>query len=307
MKKLQMGNVVVVVLVLGILAAGVYSLVDVDSSSPTTNAPAVASMTPEELAAENEVLTKQAHDASMELQMIAVVGSKSANTWVEKYCKDRRDAPLPEDPAAANVELKARVREARTVFEELQAEQRKEMHWLTQYYAEENEQTLEKLGIQSHEKTFGKFSTSEELNKILGPIKNVKLALNGLMGMGYLDDHRKEIESNRDFDLGTVLDTPEHMEKILRPYIEKLYELGIPKTAVDFFSGRWSFHGNSKKCWIGYSLEGVPEDVRKEMAQNVDVERDGYRSIAPEERYDGGDILYLSVRAKGETFTPGFK
>ncbi len=61
----------------------------------------------------------------MELQMIAVGGSKSANTWVEKYCKDKKDAPLPEDPAAANVELKARVREARTVFEELQAEQGK--------------------------------------------------------------------------------------------------------------------------------------------------------------------------------------
>ena len=288
MKKRQTGNVVIVVLVLGILAAGVYSLMGVGSS---INMSAAASMTPEELAAENEMLTKQAHDASMELQMIAVGGSKSANTWVEKYCKDRKDAPLPEDPAAANVELKARVREARTVFEELQAEQGKEMHWLTQYYAEENEQTLEKLGIQSHEKTFGKFSASEELKKILGPIKNVKFVLNGLMGIGYLDDHRKEIEENKDFDLGTVLDTPEHMEKILRPYIEKLNELGIPKTVVDFSSGRWSFHGNNKTCWIGYSLEGVPEDVRKEMAQNFDVEHDGYKSIAPKERYDGGDIL----------------
>lgn len=293
MKKRQTGNVVIVVLVLGILAAGVYSLMGVGSS---INMSAAASMTPEELAAENEMLTKQAHDASMELQMIAVGGSKSANTWVEKYCKDRKDAPLPEDPAAANVELKARVREARTVFEELQAEQGKEMHWLTQYYAEENEQTLEKLGIQSHEKTFGKFSASEELKKILGPIKNVKFVLNGLMGIGYLDDHRKEIEENKDFDLGTVLDTPEHMEKILRPYIEKLNELGIPKTVVDFSSGRWSFHGNNKTCWIGYSLEGVPEDVRKEMAQNFDVEHDGYKSIAPKERYDGGDILYWNVR-----------
>ena len=82
MKKFRGKDIAIFVLVLGILAAGVYSLVDVDSSSPTTNAPAVASMTPEELAAENEVLTKQAHDASMELQMIAAGGSKSANTWV---------------------------------------------------------------------------------------------------------------------------------------------------------------------------------------------------------------------------------
>ena len=191
MKTFRGKDIAVFVLVLGILAAGVYSLMGGGSS---INTPAAASMTPEELAAENEMLTKQAHDASMELQMIAAGGSKSANMWVEKYCKDRKDAPLPEDPAAANVELKARVREARTVFEKLQAEQGKEMHWLTQYYAEENEQTLDKLGIQSHKKTFGKFSTSEELNKILGPIKNVKLALNGLMGMGYLDDNRKEIE-----------------------------------------------------------------------------------------------------------------
>ena len=211
MKKFRGKDIAIFVLVLGILAAGVYSLIGSGGSS--INTPAIASMTPEELAAENEMLTKQAHDASMELQMIAAGGSKSANMWVEKYCKDRKDAPLPEDPAAANVELKARVREARTVFEELQAEQRKEMHWLTQYYAEENEQTLEKLGIQSHEKTFGKFSASEELKKILGPIKNVKFVLNGLMGIGYLDDHRKEIEENKDFDLGTVLDTPEHMEK----------------------------------------------------------------------------------------------
>ena len=83
MKKLRTGNVVIVVLVLGILAVGAYFLV---GSGLFLDAPAAASMTPEELAAENEVLTKQAHDASMELQMIAVGGSKSANTWVDKYC-----------------------------------------------------------------------------------------------------------------------------------------------------------------------------------------------------------------------------
>lgn len=49
MKKLQTGNVVIVILVLGILAAGVYSLMGGGSS---INTPAAASMTPEELAAE---------------------------------------------------------------------------------------------------------------------------------------------------------------------------------------------------------------------------------------------------------------
>jgi len=211
MKKLQTGNVVIVILVLGILAAGVYSLMGGGSS---INTPAAASMTPEELAAENEMLTKQAHDASMELQMIAAGGSKSANMWVEKYCKDRKDAPLPEDPAAANVELKARVREARTVFEELQAEQGKEMHWLTQYYAEENEQTLEKLGIQSHKLTLNSFVPSEELDAILSPIQRIaRILSNGFSG--YFNDHRdgKKLE--------TVLDTPEHMAEVFKPYLEK--------------------------------------------------------------------------------------
>lgn len=91
MKKFRGKDIAVFVLVLGILAAGVYSLIGSGGSS--INTPAIASMTPEELAAENEMLTKQAHDASMELQMIAAGGSKSANMWVEKYCKDRKDAP----------------------------------------------------------------------------------------------------------------------------------------------------------------------------------------------------------------------
>ena len=54
-----------------------------------------------------------------------------------------------EAPEAANAELKARVHDARIIFEGLQAEQRKEMHWLAQYYGEENEETLKKLGIRS--------------------------------------------------------------------------------------------------------------------------------------------------------------
>ena len=56
MKKLRTGNVVIVVLVLGILAVGAYFLV---GSGLFLDAPAAASMTPEELAAENEALMKQ--------------------------------------------------------------------------------------------------------------------------------------------------------------------------------------------------------------------------------------------------------
>ena len=298
MQKFRGKDIAVFVLVLGILAAGVYSLVDVDSSSPTTNAPAVASMTPEELAAENEVLTKQAHDASMELQMIAAGGSKSANTWVEKYCKDRRDAPLPEDPAAANVELKARVREARTVFEELQAEQRKEMHWLTQYYAAENEQTLEKLGIQSHKLTLNSFVPSEELDAILSPIQRIaRILSNGFSG--YFNDHRdgKKLE--------TVLDTPEHMAEVFKPYLEK------DKVTVDFSNGRWSFYGNNKTCWIGYNLEGIPQEVRTEMIKNFDVKNHGYKSMELKdgeyEPYDGGNMLYWNVIDERTSISFGFK
>ena len=88
MKKFRGKDIAIFVLVLGILAAGVYSLVGSGGSS--INTPAIASMTPEELAAENEMLTKQAHDASMELQMIAVRGSKSANTWIENTAKTER-------------------------------------------------------------------------------------------------------------------------------------------------------------------------------------------------------------------------
>ena len=286
MKKFRGKDIAIFVLVLGILAAGVYSLMGGGSS---INTPAIASMTPEELAAENEMLTKQAHDASMELQMIAAGGSKSANMWVEKYCKDRKDAPLPdlpEDPAAANVELKARVREARTVFEGLQAEQRKEMHWLTQYYAAENEQTLEKLGIQSHKLTLNSFVPSEELNAILSPIQRIaRILSNGFSG--YFNDHRdgKKLE--------TVLDTPEHMAEVFKPYLEK------DKVTVDFSNGRWSFYGNNKTCWIGYNLEGIPQEVRTEMIKNFDVKNHGYKSMELKdgeyEPYDGGNMLYWNV------------
>ena len=48
MKKLRTGNVVIVVLVLGILAVGAYFLV---GSGLFLDAPAAASMSPEELAA----------------------------------------------------------------------------------------------------------------------------------------------------------------------------------------------------------------------------------------------------------------
>ena len=146
MKKFLGKGIAVCVLVLGILAAGAYFLM---GSGVFVSTPAVASVTPEALAAENEALKDQAHNASMELQMIAYGGSEPAKVWVEKYCKDGRDAPLPEAPEAANAELKARVHDARIIFEGLQAEQRKEMHWLAQYYGEENEETLKKLGIRS--------------------------------------------------------------------------------------------------------------------------------------------------------------
>ena len=69
MKKLRTGNVVIVVLVLGILAVGAYFLV---GSGLFLDAPAAASMAPEELAAENKALMKQFQEAGKSIGGMAV-------------------------------------------------------------------------------------------------------------------------------------------------------------------------------------------------------------------------------------------
>ena len=76
MKKLRTGNVVIVVLVLGILAVGAYFLV---GSGLFLDAPAAASMTSEELAAENEALMKQFQEAGRSIGGMAEILDSDLN------------------------------------------------------------------------------------------------------------------------------------------------------------------------------------------------------------------------------------
>ena len=113
MKKLRTGNVVIVVLVLGILAVGAYFLV---GSGLFLDAPAAASMTPEELAAENEALMKQFQEAGRLIGGMAVLGrDKAALEWLEKYAPDGHPTPLPDDPKAANEGLKKKFVDRKSV------------------------------------------------------------------------------------------------------------------------------------------------------------------------------------------------
>ena len=157
MKKLRTGNVVIVVLVLGILAVGAYFLV---GSGLFLDAPAAASMAPEELAAENKALMKQFQEAGKSIGGMAVLGrDKVTLEWLEKYAPDGHPTPSPDNPKAANEGLKRRIADAKAIFEAMQASEKRENQWLRQYYGEENEQTLKKLGIKvlrSEERRVGK-------------------------------------------------------------------------------------------------------------------------------------------------------
>lgn len=86
MQKFRGKDIAVFVLVLGILAARVYSLIG--SGGLSINTPAIASMTPEELAAENEALMKQFQEAGRSIGGIAAfTRDKTALEWLEKYAR----------------------------------------------------------------------------------------------------------------------------------------------------------------------------------------------------------------------------
>ena len=276
MKKFRGRDIAVFVLGLGILAAGAYFLM---GSGSFISTPAAASMTPEALTAENEMLMKQVYDASMQLQMIAYGGSEPAKVWVEKYCKDGRDAPLPEAPEAANAELKARVHDARIIFEGLQAEQRKEMHWLAQYYGEENEETLKKLGIRSKK---AQIQGEKITSKIITNLRSTKAAL-----ILYYADHLDEIGKQKNYDLGAVLDTPEHIQATLGVYVEG---------AIDYSDGRWIFRSEEERWWIGYKLEGVSEADRQRLVERASVIGLFKAPDSNKNSYDGGDVVFMIAR-----------
>ena len=288
MKKFRGKDIAVFVLGLGILAAGAYFLM---GSGSFISTPAAASMTPEALTAENEMLMKQVYDASMQLQMIAYGGSEPAKVWVEKYCKDGRAAPLPEAPEAANAELKARAHDARIIFEGLQADQREEIRWLTQYYGEENEETLKKLGIKSKKAQ----AQEEELarkeegiaSKIVSALRSTKAAL-----ILYYADHLDEIGQQKNYDLGAVLDTPEHIQATLGVYVEG---------AIDYSDGRWIFRSEGDRWWIGYKLEGISEANRQRLVQKARVTGlfkapDSNKNSYDGGDYDGGDVVFMIAR-----------
>ena len=82
MKKFCGKDMAIFVLMLGILAAGAYFLM---GSGLFISTPAVASMTPEELAAENEALMKQFQEAGRSIGGMAVLGrNKAALEGIEK-------------------------------------------------------------------------------------------------------------------------------------------------------------------------------------------------------------------------------
>ncbi|CAM1379803.1 hypothetical protein FF3_01203 [Fretibacterium fastidiosum] len=95
------------------------------------------------------------------------------------------------------------------------------------------------------------------------------------------------------------------MAEVFKPYLEK------DKVTVDFSNGRWSFYGNNKTCWIGYNLEGIPQEVRTEMIKNFDVKNHGYKSMELKdgeyEPYDGGNMLYWNVIDERTSISFGFK
>ena len=289
MQKFRRKDIAVFVLVLGILAAGVYSLVDVDSSSPTTNAPAVASMTAEELAAENEALMKQFQEAGRSIGGMAVLGgNKAALEWLEKYAPNGHPTPLPDDPKAANEGLKKRVADAKVIFEAMQASEKREEPWLRQYYGEGNEETLKKLGIKSLKV---QEAQDDEIKKFLKPARTTAKALKG-----FLSKHRHEIAQDKNYNLASVLDTPEHILGVVKPYLEE---------DVDYNDSRFSFHGDNKEWWVGYKLDGLSDELRQKIVEgNIGLYRDLYK--APDKgkgiidlaaRYDGGDIVFLNVNS----------
>ena len=286
MKKLRTGNVVIVVLVLGILAVGAYFLV---GSGLFLDAPAAASMTPEELAAENKALMKQFQEAGRSIGGMAVLGKdKAALEWLEKYAPDGHPTPLPDDPKAANEGLKRRIADAKVIFEAMQASEKRENPWLRQYYGEENEQTLKKLGIKSLKV---KEAQDDEIKKFLKPARTTAKALKG-----FLSKHRHEIAQDKGYNLASVLDTPEHILGVVKPYLEE---------EVDYSDSRFVFHGDNKEWWVGYKLDGLSDELRQKIVEgNIGLYRDLYK--APDKGkslmnydalYDGGDIVFLNVNS----------
>ena len=286
MKKFRGKDIAIFVLVLGILAAGVYSLMDGGSS---INTPAAASMTPEELAAENEVLMKQFQEAGRSIGGIAAfTRDKTALEWLEKYAPDGHPTPLPDDPKAANEGLKKRVADAKVIFEAFQASEKREDPWLRQYYGEENEQTLKKLGIKSLKV---QEAQDDEIKKFLKPARTTAKALKG-----FLSKHRHEIAQDKNYNLASVLDTPEHILEVVKPYLEE---------DVDYSDSRFVFQGDNKEWWVGYKLDGLSDELRQKIAEgNIGLYRDLYK--APDKgngiidfaaRYDGGDIVFLNVNS----------
>ena len=286
MKKLQTGNVVIVVLVLGILAAGAYFLM---GSGLFISTPAAASMTPEELAAENEALMKQFQEAGRSIGGMAVLGrNKAALEWIEKYASDGHPTPLPDDPKAANEGLKKRVADAKAIFEAMQAAEKRENPWLRQYYGEENEETLKKLGIKSLKV---QEAQDDEIKKFLKPARTTAKALKG-----FLSKHGREIAQDKNYNLASVLDTPEHILEVVKPYLEE---------DVDYSDSRFVFHGDNKEWWVGYKLDGLSDELRQKIVEgNIGLYRDLYKApdkgkslMNDDALYDGGDIVFLNVNS----------
>ena len=287
MQKFRGKDIAVFVLVLGILAAGVYSLIG--SGGLSINTPAIASMTPEELAAENEALMKQFQEAGRSIGGIAAfTRDKTALEWLEKYAPDGHPTPLPDDPKAANKGLKKRVADAKVIFEAFQASEKREDPWLRQYYGEENEQTLKKLGIKSLKV---QEAQDDEIEKFLKPARTTAKALKG-----FLSKHRHEIAQDKNYNLASVLDTPEHILEVVKPYLEE---------DVDYSDSRFVFQGDNKEWWVGYKLDGLSDELRQQIVRGkIGLYRDLYK--APDKgngiidfaaRYDGGDIVFLNVNS----------
>jgi len=118
-------------------------------------------------------------------------------------------------------------------------------------------------------------------SKIVSALRSTKAAL-----LLYYADHLDEIIKQKNYDLGAVLDTPEHIKAVLGVYVED----------IDYSDGHWTFQSEGDRWWIGYKLEGISEANRQRLVQKARVTGLFKAPDSNKNSYDGGDVVFMLAK-----------
>lgn len=101
------------------------------------------------------------------------------------------------------------------------------------------------------------------------------------------------------FDIGAILDSPEHIKEKLEPHLNISSNFGMPPLKIETYTdGRWNFHSRGvkgKELWIEFKMDGVSPAVRKYIAEE-NLRFNNFRKAIGDEPYDAGDVMFLKAR-----------